>query len=84
MNEINNINKSKECKKTLICSFCQHYQDELKDILNLKDKYDKPQNAGIGICGISNQVVGMIDGFGCFDFNRNKFKNKINIKEIEE
>ena len=80
MTESNNINKIR--KKTLICQFCSNYQDELRDILNLKDKYNKPQKCGIGICSISKNVITSTSGFGCQDFDRIKFD--INIKEIEE
>ena len=73
--------KFKKHNKFWLCRYCTYYQDELKDILNLKDKNDKPQIAGVGICFVTKRVVKSTDGYKCNDFDKdeNSIDNEIII-----
>jgi hypothetical protein len=57
---------SDEC--TSICDFCIHYQDEYRDIKQLKREDGSSRFAGEGKCGIDNSDVDTSDGMNCDNF----------------
>lgn len=73
---------SVECERDgSICDFCNHYQDEYRDILK------NGSFAGVGICAVTKEEVFPYDGDNCDNFEcfqlKEEFYNKLNKKEIK-